>query len=179
MVPTFGYRINEELRDELVSHCSLESPIVGLLGRLGYETKVPWSEKGISGTEHIFDIYARKEGAEVVLDMTSGAQEIGAESVVAFFGKVYDLNPRRAILVVMPGLSKDAQRLSELYKVEVVSGASVEELVRNLDQLLGKGVVLAPKPEIVKEDWFDAVDLRSLRDKMTTVMEKTEKALRE
>jgi ribosomal protein L37AE/L43A len=179
MVPTFGYRINEELRDELVSHCSLESSIVGLLGRLGYETKVPWSEKGISGTEHIFDIYARKEGAEVVLDMTSGAQEIGAESVVAFFGKVYDLNPRRAILVVMPGLSKDAQRLSELYKVEVVSGASVEELVRNLDQLLGKGVVLAPKPEIVKEDWFDAVDLRSLRDKMTTVMEKTEKALRE
>lgn len=179
MVPTFGYRINEELRDELVSHCSLESPIVDLLGTLGYETKVPWSEKGISGTEHIFDIYARKEGAEVVLDMTSGAQEIGAESVVAFFGKVYDLNPRRAILVVMPGLSKDAQRLSELYKVEVVSGASVEELVRNLDQLLGKGVVLAPKPEIVKEDWFDAVDLRSLREKMTTVMEKTEKALKE
>jgi hypothetical protein len=80
---------------------------------------------------------------------------------------------------VIPGLSKDAQRLSELYKVEVVSGASVEELVRNLDQLLGKGVVLAPKPEIVKEDWFDAVDLRSLREKMTTVMEKTEKALKE
>jgi hypothetical protein len=79
----------------------------------------------------------------------------------------------------MPGLSKDARRLSGLYKVEVVSGASVEELVRNLDQLLGKGVVLAPKPEIVKEDWFDAVDLRSLREKMITVMEKTEKALKE
>jgi hypothetical protein len=63
--------------------------------------------------------------------------------------------------------------------LEVVSGASVEELVRNLDQLLGKGVVVAPKLEIVKEDWFDAVDLRSLREKMTTVMEKTEKALKE
>jgi len=60
-----------------------------------------------------------------------------------------------------------------------VSGASVEELVRNLDQLLGKGVVVAPNPEIVKEDWFDAVDLRSLREKMTAVMEKTEKVLKE
>jgi hypothetical protein len=179
MVPTYGYRINEELRDELVSHCSLESPIVDLLGRLGYETQAPWSEKGISGTEHIFDIYARKEGAEMVLDMTSGNQDVGAESVVAFFGKVYDLNPRRAILIVMPALSKDAQRLSGLYKVEVVSGASIEELVRNLGELLGRGVVAAPKPEIVKEDWFDAVDLRSLREKMTTVMEKTEKALKE
>jgi hypothetical protein len=63
--------------------------------------------------------------------------------------------------------------------LEVVSGASVEELVRNLDQLLGKGVVVAPNPEIVKEDWFDAVDLRSLREKMTAVMEKTEKVLKE
>ncbi|MGA2238543.1 MAG: hypothetical protein ABSG74_04955 [Candidatus Bathyarchaeia archaeon] len=60
-----------------------------------------------------------------------------------------------------------------------MSGASVEELVRNLDQLLGKGVVVAPNPEIVKEDWFDAVDLRSLREKMTAVMEKTEKVLKE
>jgi hypothetical protein len=60
-----------------------------------------------------------------------------------------------------------------------LSGASLEELVRNLGELLGRGVVAAPKPEIVKEDWFDAVDLRSLREKMTTVMEKTEKALKE
>jgi hypothetical protein len=179
MVPTYGYRINEDLRDELVSHCSLESPIVDLLGRLGYETKAPWAEKGISGTEHIFDIHASKEGAEIVLDMTSGSQEVGAEAVVAFFGKVYDLNPRRAILVAMPALSKDAQRLSGLYKVEVVSGKSIEELVGNLGELLGRGVIAAPKPEIVKEDWFDAVDLRSLRDKMTTVMEKTEKTVEE
>jgi hypothetical protein len=56
--------------------------------------------------------------------------------------------------------------------LEVVSGASVEELVRNLDQLLGKGVVVAPKPEIVKEDWFDAVNLRTLREKTATVMKR-------
>jgi hypothetical protein len=64
-------------------------------------------------------------------------------------------------------------------KVEVVSGASIEELVGILGELLERGVVAAPKPEIVKEDWFDAVDLRSLREKMTTVMEKTEKAFKE
>jgi hypothetical protein len=110
--------------------------------------------------------------------MISGAEEIGPESVVAFFGKVYDLNPHRAILVAMPRLSIDAQRLSGLYRVEVVSGTSIEELVRNLEELLGKGVVVAPKPEIVK-DWFDAVDLRSLREKMTVMMERTEKALKE
>jgi hypothetical protein len=89
------------------------------------------------------------------------------------------LNPRRTILVVMLGLSKDVQRLDGVYEVEVVSGASIEELVINLGELPGRGVVAAPKPEIAKEEWFDAVDLRSLREKMTTVMEKTEKALKE
>lgn len=144
ITPTYGYGLNEEIRDELVTYCSLEGPIIDLLNRLGYDTKAPWSEKGISGTEHTFDIYARKDSSEIVIDMTSGTEEIGPESVVAFFGKVYDLNPRRAILVAMPGLNKDAQRLSSFYKIEVISGASIEDLVRNSQELLGKGVVEAP-----------------------------------
>lgn len=179
MEPTFGYRLSEDIRDELVGHCSLESPIIDLLNRLGYQTKAPWSEKGISGAEHPFDIYAQKEGGELVLDITSANDEVGPESVVSLFGKVYDLNPRRTILVAMPRLNKDAERLSALYKIEVITGRSIEDIVRNLEQLLGKGVVVAPKPEIVKEDWFDAVDLRILRDEMAAVMEKSEKALKE
>jgi len=176
MIPTCGYRLNEEIRGELVAHCSLESPIIDLLSRLGYDVKAPWSDNGVSGAEHTFDIYAQKDDSEIVLDLTSGTQEIGSESVVALFGKVYDLSPRRAILVAMPGLSKDAQRLSTLYKIEVVSGPSIESLIHGLSELLGKETPPLPKPEIVKEDWFDAVDLRSLREKMATVMEKIEKA---
>jgi hypothetical protein len=150
---TFGYRLNEEIRDELVSHCSLESPIIDLLNRLGYDTKTPWSERGISGAEHTFDIHAQKDGSEIVLDITSGTQEISQESVAAFFGKAYDLSPRSAILVAMPGLSKDGQRLAALYKIEVVCGASIADVARNLGELLGKGIVEVPKPDIVKEDW--------------------------
>ena len=179
MIPTYGYRLNDEIRDELTTYCSLEGPIIDLLNRLGYDTKAHWSEKGISGTEHTFDIYARKDSSEIVVDMISGNEDIGPESVVAFFGKVYDLNPRRAILVTMPGLNKDAQRLSSFYKIEVVSGRSIDDLLRNLQELLDKGIVEAPKPEVTKEDWFDAVDLSNLREKMTTVLEKSEKALKE
>lgn len=179
LIPTYGYRLNDEIRDELMTFCSLEGPIIDLLRRLGYETDAPWSERGISGTEHTFDIRARNKDSEIVIDMTSGAEEVGSESVVAFFGKIYDLNPRRGILVAMPGLSKDAERLSSLYKVEVVTGASIEELVRNFSEVLGRGLVTAPKPEMVKEDWFDAVDLRSLQREMTAMMQRTEEILKE
>jgi hypothetical protein len=145
MTPTYGYRLNEEIRGELVAHCSLESPIIDLLSRLGYDVKAPWSDNGVSGAEHTFDIYAQKDDSEIVLDLTSGAQEIGSESVVALFGKVYDLSPRRAILVAMPRLSKDAQGLSTLYKIEVVSGPSIESLIHGLSELLGKETPPLPK----------------------------------
>jgi hypothetical protein len=174
LTPTFGYRLNDEIRDELVTHCSLEGPIIDFLERFGYETKVPWSEKGISGTEHTFDIHARREGSEIVIDITSCAEDVGPESVVAFFGKVYDLNHRRAILLAMPRLNRDAERLSSLYKSEVVSGASIEELIRNFSELLGNGIVEAPRPEMVKKDPFDAPDLCILHEETTTVLEKNE-----
>jgi hypothetical protein len=46
-------------------------------------------------------------------------------------------------------------------------------------ELLCRGNIVALKSRIVSEDWFDAVGLRSLKEKMTTVMEKTENALKE
>jgi hypothetical protein len=70
----------------------------------------------------------------------------------------------------------------------IVLGADVQLLTSTMvafQDRLGRApvrpllAVVAPKLEIMKEDWFDAVDLRSLREKMIIVMEKTEKALKE
>jgi hypothetical protein len=46
-------------------------------------------------------------------------------------------------------------------------------------ELLWRGNILALRSEIVSEDRSDAVGLRSLREKMTTAMEKTENALKQ
>jgi hypothetical protein len=136
MTPTFGYKINERLRSELLAHCSLSGPIIDLLTRLGYEAEGPWSKKGMSGEEHLFDIHAWKDGSEIVIDVTSGREEIGPEGIATFFGKAYDSNPGRAILIAMPGLNKNARRLSALYQTEVVSGASIEDVLRSLEGVL-------------------------------------------
>ena len=178
MIPTYGYRLNEEIRDELVTYCSLEGPIIDLLRRLGYETKAPWSEKGVSGTEHSFDIHAQNGSSEMVIDIASGAEDVGSESVVAFFGKIYDLNHRRAILIAMPGLNRDAERLTSLYKFEVVSGASIEELVRNFSELLCKEVVAAPEAEMVKKDRFGIFDLPNLQENTATALDSGEEMLK-
>jgi transposase-like protein len=133
-IPILGYRLNEKLRGELVAHCALEAPIVAVLRGLGYEVEAPFLERGVSGIDHTFDIYAHNAHSGVVLSIASGTQEVGQESVFALFAKIYDTKHDRAILVAMPRLSREAQQLSANFKIEVVDGASLEALVGHLKE---------------------------------------------
>lgn len=79
------------------------------------------------------------------------------------------------ILVTIPGLNRDAQSLNSPYKIEVVSGASIDDLLRNLQALLDRVVVDAPKPEMTMEDWFDAIDLSNLSERVTIMPRRAKK----
>jgi len=133
-IPILGYRLNEKLRGELVARCALEAPIVAVLRGLGYEVEAPFVERGVSGIDHTFDIYAHNEHSDIVLNIASGTQEVGQESVFALFAKKYDTKHHRSILVAMPRLSREAQQLSANFKIEVVEGASLEALVEHLKE---------------------------------------------
>jgi hypothetical protein len=177
MKPVFGYRIVEKLRIELLAYCALEAPITALLKDLGYETTAPWVEKGFSGTDYVFDIFAQNGQTEMVVDITSEASDVGPESVATFFAKIYDSKPRRAILIAIPRLAQEAQRLSELYKLEVVGGESVEDLLRRFKELLERpepGIsdlegVLNEPPVLSPE-----VSLADLRQKMSSLIKESE-----
>ena len=101
---------------------------------LGYEVEAPFVERGVSGIDHTFDIHAHNEHSDIVLNIASGTQEVGQESVFALFAKIYDTKHHRAILVAMPRLSREAQQLSANFKIEVVDGASLEALVGHLKE---------------------------------------------
>lgn len=133
-IPILGYRLNEKLRGELVAHCALEAPIVAVLRGLGYEVEAPFVERGVSGINQTFDIHARNGHSDIVLEIASGTQEVGQESVFALFAKIYDTKHHRAILAAMPRLSRQAQQLSANFKIEVVDGASLEALVGHLKE---------------------------------------------
>jgi hypothetical protein len=161
-MPIFGYRLNEKLRSELVAHCALEAPIIDVLRQLGYEVKAPWVERGFSEIDHTFDIYAHNGPSEIVLDIASGTQEVGHESVFALFAKMYDMKPHRAILVAMPRLSPKAQRLSASYKIDVVGGASPEELVQRLRELLSSAERTLLRPASVNDSILSAPEVQPL-----------------
>lgn len=134
--PLYAYKLNANLRGELVAHCTLETQFTDVLKKSGFEITAPMVVTGLSGIEHTFDLHAWREGADIMLDFVSAGSEIGPEEIAAFFAKIYDTKPRRAILVAMPKLSQAAQKLSAMYNVEIIAAEIVAELIEKLSLLV-------------------------------------------
>jgi hypothetical protein len=134
--PVYAYKINERLRGELVAHCTMESQFTDFLTKYGFEVNAPIVVQGLSGIEHTFDMHAWREEMDIMIDFVSANTDIGPEEVAAFFAKIFDTKPRRAILIAMPKLSESGQKLSAMYGVEIIAADNVAKLIENLTLVL-------------------------------------------
>ncbi len=69
--------------------------------------------------------------------MVSGSADIGSEAVVAFYAKILDTKPRRAILICIPGLNHDARSLTTMYNIQTATGTDTVQVLSKLGELLG------------------------------------------
>lgn len=136
MPPVYAYKINEQLRSELISHCSLESGITTFFEKLGFKVTAPMRMTGLSGVLHNFDLGAKKNSTEIVMDMVSAIDEVGPPEVVGFFAKVYDTKPAKSLLIALPKLSREAQRLGAMYGVEIIGAVSPDEIIKKLSAII-------------------------------------------
>lgn len=137
MNPIYAYKINEKLRSELISHCSLEANVIAVFEKSGFKVSAPTQLPGLSGVPHNFDIGAKKDDKVIVLDMVSAIDEVGPRDVVEFFAKIYDTKPSEALLIAMPKLSREAQRLSAMYGVNTIGAESPDEVTKRLGAVIG------------------------------------------
>lgn len=134
----YEYTLNKDLKSEVVSHVSLDAKITEFLKKNGYKVTMPRELQGFSGVTHSFDLGARneKEKKEIVLDMISAVDEVKPQEVVAFFAKVYDTKPPFAILIAMPKIGVQAQRLSAMYGVRAIAAEDPNEALKKLMPIL-------------------------------------------
>lgn len=137
MAPIYAYRINNQLRSELIANCSLNANVVAFFEKSGFEVTAPMKMPGLSGVEYTFDLSAKKDDVQIALDLVSAEIEVGPQDVVAFFAKVYDAKPSKAILVAMPQLNREALKLGAMYGVDVVGAETPDEIIRKLRTFLG------------------------------------------
>lgn len=146
LTPSYEFSLNKALKSEVVSAVSLDAGITTFLKKNGFTVTMPMELPGLSGIPHSFDLGAKneKENKEVILDLLSAVTEVGPQQVVEFFAKVYDTKPPLAVLIAMPKISVEAQRLSAMYGVRAIAAADTDDALRKLIPILD----LSTSPEL-------------------------------
>lgn len=107
---------------------SIRSAIASVLRDADYSVRSPAILRGASGIEYNFDIVASREDETWVFDICTDASSSGTGAVFSLFAKVLDVKPERATLLATPRISPQAEKLAEMYKIQVVGGNSPAQL---------------------------------------------------
>ena len=114
------YEVNERVLVELRNTLLLDPELAAMLTEMGYEVSAPAKVQGQSGSVHSLDVYAKKDGETVALQVAVDSKPVDASVVIAFFAKTFDIKPNRSVLVTIPAASEEAKRLEAGYGVSVV-----------------------------------------------------------
>jgi len=90
----------------------------------GYTVELDARVKGKSGVEHTFDALARSDngrfGRTLGIDFLTGEQDVSLEEVSIFDTKAYDAGSDGKIIVVSPGISREARQFAEHQRIRVL-----------------------------------------------------------
>jgi len=151
----FSKRGIDEISDRLVV-----KPLRDFLGERGYSTKSPGKLLGESDVEHVFDIVAFSGNLEegiLAMDFVVSENPVEESHVASMFAKVYDTTPLKSILVVFPGLTRDARMLAEQYKIDVVETRNIKSIWIELRKVI-------PPVDELRYEPLDVMTLLSLPD---------------
>ncbi len=145
-VIVYSYSFNEAKRGWLEFEVKPKAQLIETLKRLGYKVEEDAVVKGRSGAEHTIDIRAIKDDGIVVHDIAIGikvareAIELG--EICDFDDKVYDIGIHDKVLVVLPGLTKEAEKFASQQRIKLLEVKGLETV---LASSAAKPAVEAPK----------------------------------
>jgi|SRR5579863_7047347 len=100
----------------------------------------PFQALGRSGILHSFTLGRLGEiGIDMVCDVIVSDDLVDETKVLSLFIKAYDAGAKQTILCVSPGLSPDARKLADIYRIRVIVGTSQEEATSKLVSTIAPG----------------------------------------
>ncbi len=99
----------------------------------------PCQVTGKSGVRHSFTFgFGDSPDVNVVGDVVVDSDPIDETKVLSLFIKVYDVGARHAVLCVVPSLTTEAKKLSNLYKIVAVESGDRTHLATMTSDVLGR-----------------------------------------
>jgi hypothetical protein len=132
------YAVNERVLAELRNTLLLDPELAAMFSSMGFEVSAPARVQGQSGSVHSLDVYAKRNGETIALQVAVDVKPVEPSAVISFFAKTFDIKPSRAILVTIPAASEEAKRLETGYGVAVVEDFDGSGAVNKVKALFEK-----------------------------------------
>ena len=134
-VNIYSYRFNEAKRERLELEVKPKAQLIDFLRGLGYEVREDAVVRGRSGAEHRIEILATKDEGVVAYTIAIGFKvaggEVGLGEVCDFDDGAYDSGIHDKVLVVFPGLRKEAEKFATQQRIKLIKVNDLEAVLVN------------------------------------------------
>ncbi|PVX24002.1 MAG: hypothetical protein CW691_08975 [Candidatus Bathyarchaeum sp.] len=136
----YSYNLTPEASKEATLGWIMIGPIMEFLEAMGYTVESPGFLNGKSGTRHMFDLTAvSAENNTTAIDLATSTDDVVSEqSVISMFAKIFDSNPEKACLVVIPKMSENGRNLAALYKIDLIEAKSQTAAIESLKSCIAQ-----------------------------------------
>jgi predicted RNA-binding Zn-ribbon protein involved in translation (DUF1610 family) len=136
LVNVDGYAVNERVVNELRNTLLLDPELAKMLQSIGYDVESPAQVQGQSGSKHSLDVFAKKDGETIAIQVAVDTKPVEPSAVISFFAKTFDIKPHKSVLVTIPAASDEAKRLETGYGVHLVEDFDGSGVVKKVQALL-------------------------------------------
>jgi hypothetical protein len=145
-VNIYLYSLDETKRNWLEFELQPKAKFLEFLKQHGYEVTEDARVKGRSGAEHCIDILAARDDGVVTHNIAIGIEiakdKIGLDKILDFDVKAYDSGIHDKLMIIIPGLSEEAEKFAGYQRIKVLEPKDLEVVLTGGPQ---------PGREIVKE----------------------------
>lgn len=135
----YSYKVKDSSKNGVLSEDFVFSIIRKILSKKGWKVQSPAVIKGKSGADHSFDLIGYKESKKekIVIDVAiSSEKSVSEQPIIALFAKIFDVAPKKSLLICIPKLNNNGKKMAELYKIDVIEAKNKKSLLEKLRESL-------------------------------------------
>ena len=131
----YSYKVKDSPKNGVLSEDFVFSIIRKVLSKKGWKVQSPAVIRGKSGADHSFDLIGYKESKKekIVIDVAiSSEKSVSEQPIIALFAKIFDVAPKKSLLICIPKLNNNGKKMAELYKIDVIEAKNKKSLLEKL-----------------------------------------------
>jgi len=145
-VSIYSYSLDETKRNWIEFDLQPKAQLLEFLRQHGYKVTENARVNGRSGAEHCIDMVATRDDGlvshSIAIGIEIAREKVGLDSILDFDVKAYDSGIHDKVLIIIPGLSEEAEKFASYHNIKVLKCEDLDKLPTGGPQ---------PGREIVKE----------------------------